>query len=127
MSLRKISQALTLTGQNTAISTPEDPLSTEPHERQTDPTPDYDALLHKRKGMSGSEFAGVGMQFAITLVLFAFAGVWMDRRLGISPWLTIVMVFAGGALGFWSMYRRMTGRGSKDAPSSDAKQRRKPR
>lgn len=59
--------------------------------------------------MSGSEFAGVGLQFAITVLLFAFLGVWLDRRLGWSPWLTLVMVFAGAVLGFWSMYRRMAG------------------
>ncbi|HJQ20682.1 MAG TPA: AtpZ/AtpI family protein [Gemmatimonadaceae bacterium] len=60
--------------------------------------------------MSGSEFAGVGLQFAITVVLFSLAGVWLDRRLGSSPWLTIVMVFTGAVLGFWSMYRRITTR-----------------
>ena len=63
--------------------------------------------MHTRKGMSGSEFAGVGLQFAVTLVLFAFAGIWLDRRLGTSPWLLIALVLGGSALGFWSMYRRM--------------------
>lgn len=104
-SLRKISQALILTPRV-------DPLGGDlSHQPTNDPTkkgPDYDALLHRRKGISGSEFAGVGLQFAVTLVLFAFAGIWLDRRLGTSPWLVIVMVFSGGGLGFWSMYRRMT-------------------
>jgi F0F1-type ATP synthase assembly protein I len=63
--------------------------------------------------MSGSEFAGVGMQFAITIVLFAFGGIWLDKRLGTSPWLVILMVFAGAGLGFWSMYRRMVASGKK--------------
>ena len=74
---------------------------------------EYDRLLHKRKGVSGSEFAGVGMQFAITIVLFALLGVWLDKRLGTSPWLVILMVFGGAALGFWMMYRRMVGRSGK--------------
>ena len=68
---------------------------------------EYDRLLHKRKGISGSEFAGVGMQFAITIVLFALLGIWLDKRLGTSPWMVILGVFGGGGLGFWSMYRRM--------------------
>jgi F0F1-type ATP synthase assembly protein I len=68
---------------------------------------EQDRLLHRRKGMSGSEFAGVGIQFAITIVLFAFAGIWLDRRLGSSPWFVIIMVFGGAALGFWSMVRRL--------------------
>ncbi len=63
-------------------------------------------LLHKRKGLSGSEFAGIGIQFAATIVLFAFAGIWLDRRLGTSPWFVLVMVLGGGGLGFWSMVRR---------------------
>ena len=53
------------------------------------------------------------MQFGITLVLFAFAGIWLDKRLGTSPWFVILMVFAGAGLGFWSMYRRMLGKGDK--------------
>lgn len=63
--------------------------------------------MGNRKGMSGSEFAGVGLQFAITLVLLTLAGVWLDKRFGTSPWLMIVGVFGGAALGFWEMYRRM--------------------
>jgi F0F1-type ATP synthase assembly protein I len=78
----------------------------------TKKAPDYDALLHRHKGISGSEFAGVGLQFGITIVLFAFAGVWLDKKLGTSPWLVIVMVFGGATLGFWSMYRRVTGASS---------------
>jgi F0F1-type ATP synthase assembly protein I len=77
--------------------------------------PDYDALLHRRKGMSGSEFAGVGLQFGLTIVLFAFAGIWLDDRLGTSPWFVLVMVFAGAGLGFWSMYRRVAGSGKPQA------------
>jgi F0F1-type ATP synthase assembly protein I len=64
--------------------------------------------MGNRKIMSGSEFAGVGMQFAVTIVLFALAGIWLDRRLDSSPWFVIVMVFGGAGLGFWTMYRRMT-------------------
>jgi F0F1-type ATP synthase assembly protein I len=67
---------------------------------------EIDRLLHKRKGLSGSEFAGIGVQFAVTIVLFAFAGIWLDRRLGSSPWFVLLMVLGGGALGFWSMVRR---------------------
>lgn len=58
--------------------------------------------------MSGSEFAGIGVQFAVTIVLFALAGTWLDRRLGSAPWLTLVMVFVGAGLGFWTLYRRVT-------------------
>ena len=40
--------------------------------------------------VSGMEFAGIGIQFAITILVFAFAGVWLDNRLGTSPWLILI-------------------------------------
>ena len=76
-------------------------------------TPDYDKLLHRRKGISGTEFAGVGMQFALTIVAFALAGVWLDKRLNTSPFFVILLVLGGAALGFWSMYRRLTAGGRR--------------
>lgn len=67
---------------------------------------EYDRLLHRRKGMSGSEFAGIGVQFAVTIVVFAFLGIWLDGWLGTSPLFVLLMVFGGAGLGFWSMVRR---------------------
>jgi F0F1-type ATP synthase assembly protein I len=69
--------------------------------------------MHARKGISGSEFAGLGIQFAVTIVLAALAGIWLDRRLGASPAFVIIMVMGGAALGFWSMYRQATKKGGK--------------
>ena len=53
------------------------------------------------------EYMGVGLQFAASLALFLFVGMWLDRRLGTDPWLMIAGVFVGGGAGFWSMYRRL--------------------
>jgi|SRR5688572_10471711 hypothetical protein len=86
---------------------------TPPPERRNDPEAEYHRLMHTRKGMSGSEFAGVGLQFAITLVVFTLAGVWLDRRLGTSPWLLILLALGGSGLAFWGMYRRMISSGKK--------------
>jgi ATP synthase protein I len=62
--------------------------------------------LGKRSMPSGAEFAGIGLQFGLTIVVFVFAGVWLDRKLGTSPWLTIGGTFLGAAGGGYSMYRR---------------------
>jgi F0F1-type ATP synthase assembly protein I len=75
-------------------------------------TPDRDkdhqpARRGGQKGISGPEFAGAGLQFAIILVLSAFAGLWLDREVGTSPWLLIFAVFAGAALAFYSLYHRL--------------------
>jgi len=64
---------------------------------------------------SGAEFAGIGVQFALTLLVFVAAGIWLDRRLGTSPWLLIICVFAGAGGGFYSMFRRVTAAQRRDA------------
>jgi F0F1-type ATP synthase assembly protein I len=58
-------------------------------------------------GPSVGEFAGVGLQFALTIVVFMFAGMWLDRALGTSPWLIILFVFGGAAAGFYAVYRKL--------------------
>ena len=65
--------------------------------------------------LSGAEFAGISLQFALTIFVFSFAGVWLDRRLGTSPWFLIICVFAGAAGGFFSMFRKITAAQRRDA------------
>jgi F0F1-type ATP synthase assembly protein I len=55
----------------------------------------------------GKELAGAGFQFAIIVVLSVLGGTWVDRKIGTSPWLTIVTIFAGAALGFYLLYRNL--------------------
>jgi F0F1-type ATP synthase assembly protein I len=62
----------------------------------------------RNAGISGLEFAGIGIQFAFTILIFVFAGYWLDRRVGSSPWLLILFVFLGASGGFFSMYRKVT-------------------
>jgi ATP synthase protein I len=59
------------------------------------------------QGSSVGQFAGAGFQFALMVILSAFAGIWIDRKLGTGPWLLIVTVFLGAALGFYSLYRNL--------------------
>ena len=56
---------------------------------------------------TGKEVAGAGFQFAAVVVLSVFAGIWVDDKLGTSPWLLVVLVFLGSALGFYSLYRNL--------------------
>ena len=76
-------------------------------EPRTKAEAEYDRLMGKRKGLSGAEFAGVGLQFGIIIIAFAVGGIWLDRKLGTSPVFVIGGVFGGAALGFWEMYRAM--------------------
>jgi len=57
--------------------------------------------------VSGGDLAGLGVSFAATLIAFSFAGIWLDEKLGTSPWLLIVMVFLGAAGAFYLMYHKL--------------------
>jgi F0F1-type ATP synthase assembly protein I len=56
--------------------------------------------------LGGASLAGIGLQFAALILIFVFAGQWLDRRLD-TQWFTIVGVFLGAGLGITSMYRRL--------------------
>ncbi len=67
-------------------------------------------------GPSAGAFAGVGLQLGMTLALFAFVGHWLDRKLGTSPWLLVLLIFVGAAAGFYSIYRRVIGTARRPDP-----------
>lgn len=58
-------------------------------------------------GPSPAQFAGGGLQFALSILLFLYLGRWLDGKLGTSPWLLIVGVMIGAAAGFYSFYRKV--------------------
>lgn len=62
--------------------------------------------------------AGAGLQFAGAIVLFLFAGRWLDSRLGTAPWLLLAGVLIGAVAGFWALYRQLAvpSRGPGDRP-----------
>jgi ATP synthase protein I len=49
-----------------------------------------------------------GIEFAVTILLGVFAGQWLDRRMGTAPWLVILGVLLGAAVGFYNLYRTLT-------------------
>lgn len=55
----------------------------------------------------GAEFAGAGIQFAGAILVFLFAGRWLDSKFGTEPWLLIAGVVVGAVGGFYSMYRQL--------------------
>jgi F0F1-type ATP synthase assembly protein I len=65
-------------------------------------------------GLSGADFAGVGLQFAAAIVLFLFAGQWVDEKLGTSGLFTIAGVFIGGGAAFYLMYRKIAAAQRRD-------------
>jgi ATP synthase protein I len=69
-----------------------------------------------------STFAGVGLQFAVALVLFVLLGQWVDRKLGTAPVFLMLGVFVGGGAAFYSLYKRITA-----AQKADDERRRRER
>ena len=65
-------------------------------------------------GLSGADFAGVGLQFAAAIVVFLFAGQWIDNKLGTNGVFTIAGVFVGGGAAFYNMYRKITAAQRRD-------------
>lgn len=61
----------------------------------------------RRSATSAASLAGLGLQFVISILLFLYAGWWLDRRLGTTPAFLIVGVFLGAGAAFYSMYRRL--------------------
>ena len=90
----------------------------EPHGRP-DPTP---AASPGGRGTAG-KYAGIGIQFAASIVLFLYAGQWVDRRLGTKPIFLIVGVFVGATAAFYSIYKRLM-RDLKEEEAAQAKAKR---
>ena len=66
------------------------------------------------KPPSGAQYAGAGLQFAATIVIFTFLGIWLDKRFRSSPWFVLICVFVGAAAGFYSIYRTLMGSAKRD-------------
>ena len=67
-----------------------------------------------KKGLSGADLAGVGLQFAFAIIVFLYAGQWVDDRLGTKGLFTIAGVFVGAGAGFYSMYRKISAAQKQD-------------
>ena len=51
--------------------------------------------------------AGLGMQFFAAILLFVYAGTWLDRRCDSSPFFLLSGLFVGGGGAFYASYRRL--------------------
>ena len=55
----------------------------------------------------GYKYLAMGLRFAGGIVVFMFAGLFLDKKLGTTPLLLLVGTFAGAGLGFLSIYREL--------------------
>jgi F0F1-type ATP synthase assembly protein I len=66
------------------------------------------------KGLSGADFAGVGIQFGAAIVVFVFAGQWLDKRFDGNGLFTVGGAFVGAVGGFYHLYRRVSAAQKQD-------------
>lgn len=78
------------------------------------------------KGTSVGEYAGLGIQFAASIVVFLYLGQWLDRKLGTAPWLLLAGVFLGAGGSFYSMYRRLMAAQAREDAARAARKRGEP-
>ena len=59
------------------------------------------------EGRGAGAYLGLGLQFAISILLFLYAGQWLDRKLGSAPLFLILGVFLGAGAAFYNMYKKL--------------------
>jgi ATP synthase protein I len=62
-------------------------------------------LLPPDQARALGAIATVGLSFVFAIVIGAFAGVWLDGKLGTSPWLFFLFLCLGFAAGVVNLYR----------------------
>jgi F0F1-type ATP synthase assembly protein I len=63
------------------------------------------------KGANPMRYAGLGLQLAVSLLLFVWVGQWADRKLGTGGVLTIVAALVGFGGTMYSVIRKLNREG----------------
>ena len=77
--------------------------------RQKMPPPSPSALPadeERRERSTAARFAGIGIQFAVTILVSLALGNWLDKKFGTGVFIYLA-VFLGAATAFYSMYRQL--------------------
>ena len=95
-------------------------MSGDPHEPSSETTRKGDSRQHvppasppsppstseSRDRSSAARFAGIGLQFAVTILISLAIGNWLDKRFKTGLFIYLA-VFIGAAAAFYSMYRQL--------------------
>ena len=76
----------------------------------------------RRERSDAARYAGVGLQFAITILVSLWLGSWLDRKFGSSMFVYLA-VFLGAGAAFYSMYRQLMGNLERDEEAKRARKR----
>jgi len=53
---------------------------------------------------ASGQFMGLGLTWALSVLLFLGIGAWLDSKLGTAPLLLVLGAFVGAGAGFYSLY-----------------------
>lgn len=53
-------------------------------------------------------FLGLGVQLAATIGIMVFIGIWIDKKLNTSPYLTLIFSFLGIITGIYHFIKSVT-------------------
>ena len=67
-----------------------------------------------QKGPGPMRYAGLGIQLAVSLLLFVWLGQWADRRFGTGGVLTIIAALLGFGGTMYSVIRNLNKEGKDD-------------
>jgi len=56
---------------------------------------------------AAGQYMGLGLTWALSVLLFFLGGYWLDGKAGTAPLFMILGAFVGGAAGFYSLYRHI--------------------
>ena len=56
---------------------------------------------------AAGKYAGLGLQFALSILLFLYLGQWLDRRIGTNGVFALLGAFLGFGAAFYSIYRSL--------------------
>jgi ATP synthase protein I len=70
------------------------------------------------------QIGGLGFTLVAYVLVFTAIGYGLDRLLGTRPWLMVVGVFVGAALGFTYMVRMLIATGKSESDDEDGDQER---
>ena len=75
----------------------------------------------RRVERSYLQFAGVGVQFAATILVLTLFGIWLDDKAGTAPLLTVVFLALGFIGATWSLIHNVLGPPKPGDPKSGKK------
>jgi F0F1-type ATP synthase assembly protein I len=59
-------------------------------------------------------FAGVGIQYALTILVLTLAGIWLDDKFGTAPLFLVVLLLLAFVGATWSLVHQVLGPDKRD-------------